>query len=265
MKKKKCLDCGAEFSEDVKFCPECGSANFENTILPNFETKVCHSCGKESYIAKNSSSAFCQHCGNDMNKTAIQMPNPTQVTPGESTLSNSKPLNSNSINTTATKTFQYGICPSCNSALHVPINTETCVCGNCGRTINTKEATASVSSFLNNWKTSIGASIGGALVGYAINSLINLMANEESTALLGLFLWIVYIALCLLYAAYFYNSLFKPNSKNHSSTAVSFCNLLFGGIVFGCIWNSNLTKKKRGISYIVFIVFLASALIYIFI
>jgi hypothetical protein len=39
-----------------------------------------------------------------------------------------------------------------------------------------------------------------------------------------------------------------------NSRVISFLNGLFGFIIFGCLWNSNLTNKRKGISNVVYAV-----------
>jgi len=64
----------------------------------------------------------------------------------------------------------------------------------------------------------------------------------------------VYIVIAIIYAAVIYPSLFTENPKAQSPEKISFVNGLFGGLLFGLIWNRNLTKGKKGISYIIFII-----------
>ena len=97
--------------------------------------------------------------------------------------------------------------------------------------------------------TFIQASIGGATDSSTISGVVQVP------------LAIIMLALELLYALGFYKSYFKKSPWLKSSKAISFCNLMFGGLIFGCLWNHNLTISKRtqsrmrGISYKVFATF----------
>lgn len=127
---------------------------------------------------------------------------------------------------------------------------------------------------LAQWKTSIGFSILGIVLpqivyGFAFMpavTFLNLYTYDLLTwvALSSYVsvLWaLVYGVLTLLYAIIFYPSYFTEKPRVRSSKAISLLNFCFGGIVFGAIWNHNLTRSKeggkpaKGVSYIVAIVF----------
>lgn len=143
------------------------------------------------------------------------------------------------------------------------------------------------------WKTSVGFSILGVLafawiylpIAYLIADYVSeLLADWFEVALFAspdlafagmgiatLLVMALFSAPGIIYAALVYTSLFTDKPKLLSSKAISFCNLLFGGIVFGCIWNHNLTITRgsaatgelrvfKGISYIVYIVLIALSL-----
>lgn len=71
----------------------------------------------------------------------------------------------------------------------------------------------------------------------------------------------VWAVLCIVYAQVFYPSYFREKPFLKSRRVISFANLLFGGIIFGCLWNSNLTRSKilekpeKGSSYNVLAIF----------
>lgn len=115
---------------------------------------------------------------------------------------------------------------------------------------------------LQTWKTSVGFSVLGLLVGFPLlvslgtllaiplMMLTGLSSTQRGTGgpeLSGL----VGNVLMLVYALAVYPSYFSANPRLRSSKAISFANLMFGGLIFGLIWNGNLTKKTKGISYIV--------------
>lgn len=139
-----------------------------------------------------------------------------------------------------------------------------------------------------NWKTSIGLSILGVLSMPAIataatlgmfvtillflgnaGSAVSYNAVMDQAAILGDGLCSV---LCICYALFIYPTFYKTNPQIKSRRLISFLNLLFGGILFGCLWNANLTRcktrgeAKKDVSSIVYIVFrsalLALTLIY---
>lgn len=114
------------------------------------------------------------------------------------------------------------------------------------------------------WKTSIGMSILGVIAGYAAASIIGFVsfvglesfitsqaedapiaALIASIAVLAVYAAVLAFYLLKLYPRYF------SGKKEPSGLVVSFANCLFGGIIFGPIWNSNITKGKKGISHIV--------------
>ncbi len=106
---------------------------------------------------------------------------------------------------------------------------------------------------LQNWKTNVPMSILGVVASIALSSIA---ANILPVLPFYLFA-MVFSAAGIVYAAVAYVSYFSNDVKLDSIEAINFLNLFFGGVIFGCIWNSNLTKGKKGISWIVFIVFAA--------
>lgn len=122
---------------------------------------------------------------------------------------------------------------------------------------------------IREWKTSIGFSILGivasllfwvvllSLFGFLIESYVGGRFRETTLGrLAGAPAGIVTYALCIIYVAVFYLSYFKNNPRITSSRAISFLNFFFGGVLFGALWNTNLTKSRRrtnpdkGVSYI---------------
>jgi hypothetical protein len=104
---------------------------------------------------------------------------------------------------------------------------------------------------LDNWKTNIGAFIGGLLSITLVNNVPTLQEwwMFDLVIIVGL-----NIGLTTYYALGIYPSLFSAHPKLKSKGAISFLNGVCGYIVFGCIWNSNLTKRNKGISHIVWAV-----------
>ena len=52
----------------------------------------------------------------------------------------------------------------------------------------------------------------------------------------------------MAYTVLFYPSYFTDRPRLHSSAVISFANCAFGGLIFGLLWNSNLTKRVKGVS-----------------
>ncbi len=120
---------------------------------------------------------------------------------------------------------------------------------------------------LSKWKTSLLFSIIGVfttyigipVVSYFLSALTlaadgTLYEGAAFATLAGfaLFLILFYLVLPIVYAQAFYPTYFDCKPRIRSSRLISFSNLAFGGIIFGSIWNSNLTNRKRGISHSVF-------------
>lgn len=105
-------------------------------------------------------------------------------------------------------------------------------------------------SFLDGWVTPIGASVAGYLASRLISALIDAVPTEA----LGVAIVadIVRRALFIVYALMFYPSLFTADPKARSNAVVAFLNFAVGNIIFGALWNSNLTKRSKGKSHIVF-------------
>lgn len=114
--------------------------------------------------------------------------------------------------------------------------------------------------FLDYWRTdTLGSFIGvAAAIGFSYG-LIWWEANTNPTliepaliASVATSAWFIY---SWYYAGSLYPSLFTPYPKDGSATlgSISFQNLFFGGIIFGLIWNSNLTKGQKGFSHILYL------------
>lgn len=94
---------------------------------------------------------------------------------------------------------------------------------------------------LNIWQTSWGFSFLGILAAAILSSI-------------SLDVVLILFVLSIIYAAVVYPSFFGDRPKLTSNKVISAANLMFGGYIFGAIWNGNLTRRKKGISHIVFIV-----------
>ena len=107
------------------------------------------------------------------------------------------------------------------------------------------------------WKTNVGFSVLGAVGIFLVTALTNNLAPVPA-----LLVSLVFAVAGIAYAMAVYPKFFEPTGfEGKDSRLVSFLNLFFGGIIFGCIWNANLTNGKKGVSYIVFTVLEALALL----
>jgi hypothetical protein len=116
---------------------------------------------------------------------------------------------------------------------------------------------------VKNWKTSILLSLLG-IVGYAISyfllAIVSGIALEAiygtntyevgvvyggAASAHGLIASIVMSLLTICYVIGGYSSYFYDKPWLKSNKAISFLNFMFGGIVFGVCWNSNLTKSRK--------------------
>lgn len=111
-----------------------------------------------------------------------------------------------------------------------------------------------VNALQANWKTSVGMTILGVVLMSIISGLPRLF---PSSSLISALLLIA----GLVYALAIYPTYFSKDPKSVKAGTVSLLNGLFGGIIFGCLWNSNITKRKQGKSYIVYAVFAGLSLL----
>ena len=163
-------------------------------------------------------------------------------------------------------------CPTCGSEIPEGM----VFCGKCGEQIYFTQVAGfyaeinnvqmySPYSFLNKWKTNLGFTVAGVILAMIINGFFSsdvlLSYTSLGSLMAPLAFGIVYIVIGIIYAAVIYPSLFTENPKAQSSEKISFINGLFGGLVFGLIWNSNLTNGKKGISHIVYIILIIATLI----
>ena len=107
---------------------------------------------------------------------------------------------------------------------------------------------------LRHWKTSVAYSLLGVVVSVLVGFLV------EAVPVLFLPIWAI---TSVFYAAVVYPSYFSDTPKATDNNSISFMNFFFGGVIFGSIWNSNLTNRTKGISYIVFAILTSAPLIII--
>jgi len=151
-------------------------------------------------------------------------------------------------------------------------------CGHCGEQIeqhqpHCRNCTATLSwpstPALETWKTSILFSALGLLcpalaVGalFLIFHYLFIAASPEALSVVRPILSVLipilalaYIVLLLSYPSKVYPSYFSEKPRLRSARQISFLNCFVGGLVFGLLWNRNLTRCEKGISnYVLFAV-----------
>ena len=113
------------------------------------------------------------------------------------------------------------------------------------------------SVFLNNWQTDFGLTSLGMFITFMLNvggANMDITAGSFEVFAVITIIQLIYIFICFVYAASIYPSLFTTTPKAQSPNTISFLNGFLGFVIFGSIWNSNLTKGRKGISHIVYIV-----------
>lgn len=190
----------------------------------------CPLCGNEIRVPDDQEKTFCSSCGEEiLTEAAISYHQATLVQPDDMEPNRSGPTD----------------------APAVPMATEEVVLVTADNVVN---STAD-NSFLNNWKTNVL----GTIVGIVLLLLVNYKLSTSVSSVSFFLLCLIQIA-AIIYAVAFYSSLFKSNPLMKSNYFVSICNGFFGGAIFGPLWNSNLTKKNRGISHYIFAVIMAISL-----
>ena len=175
--------------------------------------------------------------------------------------------------------FQPGKCPLCGAIIQISDETEHCYCTSCGEAILTQAAIAFANSsadevddqqpyektvsselsnsselvFLDSWKTQIGPTAIGMILSVAINICTRYLSNApDGLAFVAYLLSSIFFSLgTILYAFIAYPSFFGGNPRLRTNSVIGFLNGFFGGVIFGAIWNHNLTIRKKGVSYIV--------------
>lgn len=61
--------------------------------------------------------------------------------------------------------------------------------------------------------------------------------------------YLIFDVAALIYVLCFYFSYFSPKPRATGSRAISFLNGFFGTLPFAPLWNTCLTKRKRGVSW----------------
>ena len=180
--------------------------------------------------------------------------------------------------------YNLGVCPQCKNVMSMPDDSATVRCPSCKNEVSAIEAARLAGesgqqqpgfgapiappngAFLQSWKTSALFTAIGIIAAAIINSFVSAASNAalgEGASSLGMMqgiFAILYLAFCIMYAAKIYPSYFADKPMLESSEAVSFMNGFVGGLIFGLIWNHNLTLKNKGVAHIVYLVLLGLSL-----
>ncbi|MDO4503044.1 MAG: zinc ribbon domain-containing protein [Coriobacteriia bacterium] len=137
-------------------------------------------------------------------------------------------------------------CPECGARL--PEGAKVCKFCNTvqEQNIHTLGDRAEVGNFLFNWRYDLVFCIIGVVASMCLQAVTRVLPDP-----FGMILSIVMMGALLYYSLLIYPTLFGSAAKITSNKAVSFCNFFLGGIIFGLLWNHNLTRKERGISYMI--------------
>lgn len=137
-------------------------------------------------------------------------------------------------------------CPECGARL--PEGAKVCKFCNTvqEQNITTFGDRVEVVDFLFNWRYDLVFCILGLAASLGLQALSRTLPEPA-----GMILSVCLTGALLYYSLLIYPTLFSKHPKITSNKAVSFCNLMFGGIIFGLLWNHNLTRKERGISYMI--------------
>jgi len=192
-----------------------------------------------------------------------------------------------------------GVCPQCNNVMSMPDDSAVVRCPTCQAEVNAGEAAAlagangqmggqqqpqdpygnaqqmtyqyapaGTAPFLGTWKTNVLFTVLGIVAAIVFNGFVggsvDQNGNVNGGAITGV-LSIAYIVFAIVYAAKIYPSYFTDKPMLASSEAVSFLNTFVGGIIFGLLWNHNLTLKNKGISNVVFIVLTVASFVLVFV
>ena len=159
-------------------------------------------------------------------------------------------------------------CGNCSTPIEYPKQH----CDRCGTPIDwrgvepspVQPSPSQKTHLLVTWKTSIGFTTLGILIGPLALSLLGILALLEVYILTifgfpSVFQVIIYVitvavfpVLSLIYALRALPSYFGAKPLFSSSKTVSFLNGFFGGVIFGCWWNGSLTDKRKNSSHLVF-------------
>ena len=167
-------------------------------------------------------------------------------------------------------------CPNCGSQ----VNDGAGFCGNCGTKLGGAPQQAAPAqqaapqqqyaqpqqqpvyvvtnpNSVPGWQTSAGMTILGIVCSFVFSFICGLL----SAFAIGTILEIAYFVFAIFYALSMYPKYFTEGLGTKTAGTVSLLNGFIGGIIFGCLWNANLTKGTKGISNVVFVVLSCASII----
>ena len=241
-----CTYCGSLIPEGAQFCANCGKP------CPAENPNACKHCGFELM----SGQVFCPRCGARRQEEEAKGGNPAEIQ------TFSTPFDEDVIIPVVGEISVPAWDVAGREQANIPINNASAYGFENGPYVNNHGQWGAWGRdrpvFLERWQTNVGLTV----LGIAINLIVDratyayLDADIGSAGVamaIGIF-QVVFVVFSIVYAASIYPSLFTETPKAQNPKVVSFLNGLFGYIIFGLIWNSNLTKRVKGISHIVFIV-----------
>ena len=232
---KFCGDCGTLMQDGQKYCHECSAANewgnseSAPTLMDTAENEALSPLEEQQ----------------ESNDTPLPQEQPAQPQQGN-------------------------LCTRCQA----PVKDGQSRCDKCTEELlnealdstEPEKFTGYVVPLFNTWKTSVPFSILGLVIGFPLFLIVStligyIVVGMPISIIFGRgttpssyvpFVVIVGTAIRIFYAAKVYPSFFTKKPMLKSSNTISFANFMMGGVIFGCLWNGNLTKREKGISYIVF-------------
>lgn len=200
----------------------------------------CPICGNEVYVPADDEKFFCPKCANEVYTQAAIAFRASAAEP-QQLAAEPAPVVASGQPAQVSKQPQVTTSQPAMGAEPNAVSSQTAA----------KQNTAT--PLLDSWKTSVGMFILGLVCSYGIAALAELWGTEALFCAALLFVGgIIYWTLGG------YPSLFTARPDVRSRGAVSFLNAFFGGIVFGALWNTCLTKRKKGVSQYVFLGLIAA-------
>ena len=268
--KRFCGGCGTPLQDGQQYCHVCGAANDWGADCAETTTASIsvEEVTQPEYQPKQ------QNTDTEQDTAYLAASTPVD---GKPVLAQAQPVQPMQEQGEATEDSKL-LCPECQ----LPVQVSQSSCPVCFSELSWKEGRPVVphvhdsdtAPVVDSWKTSISFSLLGLFVGVPLLIVISMILgiplaylatlqnpNLHVASFLSMItVWLISPILTIIYASKIYPSYFTRKPLLKSNKAISFANLMFGGLIFGCLWNSNLTNKVKGYSHIVFAV-IASALI----
>lgn len=257
-------------------CPKCHASVQSPGIGKACE---CGNCACQLFIDKNGNPV-------DLEQADLHAPSQQEPAPQPQPVASPEQTAISLPSSTSSEEMAFGYCPSCHASFYVPANSQPFKCDQCGQEMRLGNAEGdnapgnsgaqggaeherqaqpapSGCPALDSWKTSVLFSIlglvlsfvwmgvAGCIIGIAISLSLPSLPNQYVFALGAPINGLIYQLVSLVYVVSYYPSYFKEKPLIKSRRAISCLNFLFGGVIFGSLWNHNLTRKEKGISYVV--------------